>query len=412
MLTGFNTDIKHAERVYHVQTEDRGPSNPVVESLVYVGGEILLSKKSPYGEHVHGDRIDEKAVRELMYLQHRKILEAIRRGRLDQKKPGETAVDLSEDTFPVPPGVSPAAVAAVAAILAAPVEPLPGDSRSRPTPKERSGVRPAGKPASGPATQRPASGVRPSAGPRAAPAAAVPGEQRVPPARGAPGDGVMETVVSSSPSPKPPETAPTPVSQVPAPPRPAPDTAPRPGVVAAPPAAQRPPAVVASGPGMPTPAPFPSAVAPAARPAAPSTAPAAAPPAAEPPRKTPVSTSGPKSLDQVIVEYLASEAASERLELSVMAGGDFVSGSTVPLTVIASTSITRKAIAGAQVTIRVVSTGGPPQILFRGLTGNDGMVKTSCALPEVGTGNAALIIVGFSPIGSSESKYLIRKKGS
>ena len=95
-----------------------------------------------------------------------------------------------------------------------------------------------------------------------------------------------------------------------------------------------------------------------------------------------------------------------------MAGADFVSGGTVPLTVIATTSISRKAVAGAQITVRVVSTSGPPQILFRGLTGNDGLVKTSCALPETGAANAALIIVGFSPIGSSESKYLIRKKGT
>ena len=384
MLTGFNTDIKHAERVYHVQTEDRGPSNAVVESLVYVGGEILLSKKSPYAEHVHAGKIDEKAVRELMDLQHRRILEAIRRGRFDAKKPGEESLELSDDTFPAPPGVSPAAVAAVAAILSAPAELLPGDSRPRPaTPKERSGVRPtAGKPASGVT-------ARPAAAPKSAPPSAAPTEQRVPPTRVVSGDNVLETVVSPSPA-----SAPPPAARKPA---------------AAPPAPVPPP---------PTPAPFPSAVAPAVRPAAPSTAPvpasstASTPAAAEPPRKMPASASGPKTLDQVIVEYLASEAASERLELSIMAGGDFVSGATVPLTVIASTSITRKAVTGAQVTIRVVSTGGPPQILFRGVTGNDGMVKTSCALPDVGTGNAALIIVGFSPIGSSETKYLIRKKGS
>ena len=110
------------------------------------------------------------------------------------------------------------------------------------------------------------------------------------------------------------------------------------------------------------------------------------------------------------MDYLASEAASERLELSIMAGADFLSDTTVPLTVVAFTSLTRKPVAGAQVTVRVVLTGGPPLILFRGLTGNDGMVKTSCQLPDVGSGNAALIVVGFSPIGSSEKKYLIRKK--
>ena len=404
MLTGFNTDIKHAERVFHVQTEDRGPSNPVVESLVYVGGEILLSKKSPYDEHVHAGKIDEKAVRELMDLQHRRILEAIRRGRLDKKESGATTFDLPDDTFPASPGVSPAAVAAVAAILSAPVEPLPGDPGSRPAPpKERSGVRPA--------AGRPASGVtaRPAAPPKPAPPSPAPAEQRVPPTRMVSGDHVLETVVSSGPAPAPPAAAPSADAlRSPSPPPPRPASAPAPAAAPQSPVPPPPAPPVAAPPAQ-LPVPFPSAVAPAVRPATPSTAPV---PAGEPPRKTPASASGPKTLDQVIVEYLASEAASERLELSIMAGGEFVSGATVPLTVIASTSITRKAVAGAQVTIRVVSTEGPPQILFRGVTGNDGMVKTSCTLPDVGAGNAALIIVGFSPIGSSETKYLIRKKES
>jgi len=43
VITGFNTDIKHNEKVYHVQTEDKGLQNPYIESLVYVGGEILDS---------------------------------------------------------------------------------------------------------------------------------------------------------------------------------------------------------------------------------------------------------------------------------------------------------------------------------------------------------------------------------
>jgi hypothetical protein len=385
VLTGFNTDIKHAERVYHIQTEDRGISNPVVESLVYVGGEILLSKKSPYADHVKGDQIDEKAVRELMDLQHRRIIEAIRRGRFDAKKPGEELPDLSDDTFPASPGVSPAAVAAVAAILSAPVEPLPGDEPRPPAPKERSGVRPAvGRSAAAPAPQRRASGVtarRPTP-PASPPAPAL--DERVVISRRPSADGVMETVVTPHP---PAMLAPSPAAP---PPRPAIPMPPVPG-----------PSPPQGSP--PTPNPFPSAVAPAVT----ATAPPAAP---EAPRKTPAFPSGPRTLDQVIVDYLSSEAASERLELSIMAGADFVSDTTVPLTVIASTSLTRKPVAGAQVTVRVVLRGRPPVILFRGLTGNDGMVKTSCPLPDVGSGNAALIIVAFSPIGSSEKKYLIRKK--
>ena len=126
VITGFNTDVKHADRVYHVQTEDRGVANPVVESLVYVGGEILLSKKSPYKDLITGDRVDEKALREMMDLQHRRVIEAIRRGRLDKGKIGEAPSDWADDTLPSSERVSPAALAAVHAILAAPPEPLPG----------------------------------------------------------------------------------------------------------------------------------------------------------------------------------------------------------------------------------------------------------------------------------------------
>ena len=401
MLTGFNTDIRHSKRVYHVQTEDRGPGNPVIESLVYVGGEILFSKKKSYTEHVHGDKVDEKAVREMMDVQHRRIIEAIRRGRLESKKQGETATDLGEETTPSPPKGSPAAVAAVAAILSAPAEPLPGDDPDRTEPKERPmsrsglrpiGTRPDGRPisdASARAVPIPAHTPQPLPKPigMSGSRPAVPSKED--------SEVFMETFGSPGPPPAAPP-APRPASLI---------SRAVPAVPQAP--ALSPPA---QAPPLPSSAPrpassFPSAIAPTSKPPAPATAPA-------PASSVPLSAGGSKTLDQVIVDYLASEAASERLELSIMAGADFVSGGTVPLTVIATTSLSRKPVPNAQVTVRVVFTSGPPQVLYRGLTGNDGMVKTSCALPEIGDGNAAVIIVGFSSIGSSEAKYLIRKKGT
>ena len=75
-----------------------------------------------------------------------------------------------------------------------------------------------------------------------------------------------------------------------------------------------------------------------------------------------------------------------------------------------STSLTEKPLAGAHVSIRAVSTIRPPQILFRGVTGADGVVKSVCVLPDIGTGNAALIIAASSGLGNNEIKQLIRKK--
>ena len=116
MITGFNTDIRHGDRVFHVQTEDRGVGNPIVESLVYVGGQILLSKRSSYSDLVVDGKPDEKAVKQLMDLQHRRIIEAIRRGRFDASPSGAPSSETSPVKTEAP--LSPAAAAAAAAILA------------------------------------------------------------------------------------------------------------------------------------------------------------------------------------------------------------------------------------------------------------------------------------------------------
>jgi len=82
LLTGFNTDIEYAGTTYHVQTEDRGGKNPLIESLIYVGGEILASRRTEYRNLLEAGA-DESAIRLLMERQHRAIVEAIRSGRLD-----------------------------------------------------------------------------------------------------------------------------------------------------------------------------------------------------------------------------------------------------------------------------------------------------------------------------------------
>ncbi len=93
MITGFNTDIKHNEKVYHVQTEDKGVGNPYIESLVYVGGEILASKKTSYAEQLKVG-VDDKWIGGLMEQQHRTMIAAIKRGRFDQ--PADTTKSVPE----------------------------------------------------------------------------------------------------------------------------------------------------------------------------------------------------------------------------------------------------------------------------------------------------------------------------
>ena len=96
MITGFNTDVKYRGIVYHVQTEDKGEANPLIETLIYKGGEILGSRRLPYGELVK-DRSDEAAITRLMENQHKGMIMEVKRGRFDSLGQRSAMEDLSLD---------------------------------------------------------------------------------------------------------------------------------------------------------------------------------------------------------------------------------------------------------------------------------------------------------------------------
>lgn len=85
MITGFNTDIEHEGVVYHVQTEDKGLETPFILSLVYVGGAILASKRSPYTDLL-GEGFDAAELGERLQRQHKLICAAITAGRIEDLK--------------------------------------------------------------------------------------------------------------------------------------------------------------------------------------------------------------------------------------------------------------------------------------------------------------------------------------
>lgn len=87
MITGYNTDVEYDGRVYHVQTEDKGQGNPVVESLVYVGGEILTSRKIPYSDRVDDPEFGEAQLQARMESQHQQMIRDIRNGKFDPDGP-------------------------------------------------------------------------------------------------------------------------------------------------------------------------------------------------------------------------------------------------------------------------------------------------------------------------------------
>jgi hypothetical protein len=84
MITGYNTDVRHLDVLFHVQTEDKGLANPFIESLVYVGGQVLASKRASYA-NLLAEGKDEKSVMAFMDHQHRTMIAAIRHGKFDEK---------------------------------------------------------------------------------------------------------------------------------------------------------------------------------------------------------------------------------------------------------------------------------------------------------------------------------------
>ncbi|HET9156329.1 MAG TPA: hypothetical protein VFN91_06655 [Myxococcaceae bacterium] len=81
-VNGFNHNVTHAGRVFHVQTEDSGVNNPNITTHLFVGGNILASKKTSYSELVKAENLHE-LVRQLMEDQHKQMLRNVVSGIYD-----------------------------------------------------------------------------------------------------------------------------------------------------------------------------------------------------------------------------------------------------------------------------------------------------------------------------------------
>ena len=98
MIFGFNTDIRHEDTIYHVQSEAR-EGEQLLQTQVFVRGRCIGKRAVPYGSDAaegairsqddspnispnvspNNDPDKEKMLREL----HREVLDAIRSGKLD-----------------------------------------------------------------------------------------------------------------------------------------------------------------------------------------------------------------------------------------------------------------------------------------------------------------------------------------
>ena len=128
-LLGFNNNVKHQGRIFHVQTEDSGINRPhILTHLFADGGRIIKSTRTDYSEHI-GRAEMSTVVRRMMKEQHKGMFIALRDGQLDEI--------IQRVLGPVPDVTAPAAESAPLSADAVPVPrhaPGPSRRRSKPAP--------------------------------------------------------------------------------------------------------------------------------------------------------------------------------------------------------------------------------------------------------------------------------------
>jgi hypothetical protein len=80
MIFGFNSEISVGNEVCHIQTEDHGPSHPVIETLAYCRGRIIHRLTSDYSDLANSSTFSEEALRLRAEEQHRSVIETVRAG--------------------------------------------------------------------------------------------------------------------------------------------------------------------------------------------------------------------------------------------------------------------------------------------------------------------------------------------
>lgn len=91
MLFGHNSDVKVGETVFHVQTEDRGTANALIDTTVYCRGRVLHRRTNNYFDLLPLSPEHENLLRKRIDDQHRTVVEKIRTGALHLFAPPQLA---------------------------------------------------------------------------------------------------------------------------------------------------------------------------------------------------------------------------------------------------------------------------------------------------------------------------------
>ncbi|PYU79218.1 MAG: hypothetical protein DMG50_24590 [Acidobacteria bacterium] len=82
MLFGHNSNVKAGDTTYHVQTEDRGATNALIDTTVYFRGRVLHRRTNNYFDLLPLNAESEQALKQRLDEQHRAVVEELRTGAL------------------------------------------------------------------------------------------------------------------------------------------------------------------------------------------------------------------------------------------------------------------------------------------------------------------------------------------
>jgi hypothetical protein len=82
MLQGYNHNIVHKGITFHVQTEDSGKENPFIITHLFIGGNVIATKKTGYMDIIKINDL-EKIIADIMKEQHKKMVMELRDGSYD-----------------------------------------------------------------------------------------------------------------------------------------------------------------------------------------------------------------------------------------------------------------------------------------------------------------------------------------
>lgn len=109
MLIGYNNDIDHRGKTFHIQTEDRGTNDDTIETQLFCGGAILDTNITNYTELVKGleGKAREKKIKSIMQASHRSLFKKLMAGEYDSMvglDPLEEAPVLDPEAVDFEPG--------------------------------------------------------------------------------------------------------------------------------------------------------------------------------------------------------------------------------------------------------------------------------------------------------------------